>query len=149
MTQIRKESAGPRPPGQARPRTPKQAARSKAPIDQHLAPELFKALSDPTRASLVACIAKCGRGCSVGEVAECCSVDMSVVSRHLALLARSGVLEVAKEGRVVRYRVRYAEVTASLRALADALEQCCPDDAECCSDGTDDCCVSGSCGTSC
>jgi DNA-binding transcriptional ArsR family regulator len=87
---------------------------------------LFKAFSDPTRLSLVACIAKCGRGCSVGEVAECCSVDMSVVSRHLALLARSGVLEAKKEGRTVVYRVRYVELCTSLRSLADALDECCP-----------------------
>ncbi len=96
------------------------------PIDERLDPELFKALCDPTRASLVACLAKCGRGCSVGEVAECCSVDLSVVSRHLAQLARAGVLEATKEGRAVLYRVRYRELSRSLRALAEAIEECCP-----------------------
>jgi len=88
---------------------------------------MFKAFSDQTRVSLIACIAKCGRGCSVGEVAECCSVDYSVVSRHLALLARAGVLESMKEGRTVYYRVRYAELCRSLRSLADALDECCPE----------------------
>ncbi|GMV24368.1 MAG: hypothetical protein AMXMBFR58_03990 [Phycisphaerae bacterium] len=117
MTQTNKQ-----PP----PATPKQAAACCGPIDQWLDPEFFKAFSDPTRVSLVACIAKCGRGCSVGEVAECCSVDFSVVSRHLALLARSGVLEARKEGRTMYYRVRYAELCRSLRSLADALEECCP-----------------------
>ena len=109
------------------PATPRQAAARRGPLDASLSPELFKALSDPTRASLVACIAKCGRGCSVGEVAECCSVDLSVVSRHLALLARAGVLESERDGRVVRYRVRYREVVGALRTLADALDQCCPE----------------------
>lgn len=118
MTQARKR----RPPA-----TPKQAAACCGPIDGLLNPELFRALSDPTRLSLIACIAKCGRGCSVGEVAECCSVDFSVVSRHLALLARSGVLEAKKEGRTVNYRVRYPELCRSLRSLADAFEECCPD----------------------
>jgi DNA-binding transcriptional ArsR family regulator len=108
------------------PATPKHAAACCGPIDDLLDPGLFKAISDPTRVSLIACIAKCGRGCSVGEVAECCSVDFSVVSRHLALLARSGVLEAKKEGRTVFYRVRYAELCRSLRSLADALEDCCP-----------------------
>jgi DNA-binding transcriptional ArsR family regulator len=116
MTQVSK----------GRPATPKQAAARRTTLDEELDSDLFKALADPTRASLLACIAKCGRGCSVTEVAECCSVDMSVVSRHLALLARSGVLEPSKEGRVVRYRVRYADVTAALRSLASALEGCCP-----------------------
>lgn len=117
MTQIRKR----RPPA-----TPKQAAAYCGAVDESLDPELFKALSDPTRTKLIACIAKCGRGCSVGEVAECCSVDFSVVSRHLALLARSGVLDASKEGRTVFYRVRYAELCRSLRSLADALAECCP-----------------------
>jgi ArsR family transcriptional regulator len=99
-------------------------------LDELLDPALFKAFSDPTRVSLLACIAKCGRGCSVGEVAECCSVDVSVVSRHLSLLARSGVLEAKKEGRTVFYRVRYAELCRSLRSLADALQECCPENGE-------------------
>ena len=113
-----------------RPATPRQAAARSGPIDASLDAELFKALSDPTRAKLVACIAKCGRGCSVGEVAECCSVDLSVVSRHLAQLARAGVLESERDGRTVRYR----EVTESLRALADALDACGPD-GEMCGEG--------------
>jgi ArsR family transcriptional regulator, arsenate/arsenite/antimonite-responsive transcriptional repressor len=116
VTQIRKK----------RPATPRQAARCCGPLDDLLDPVLFKAFSDPTRVSLIGCIAKCGRGCSVGEVAECCSVDMSVVSRHLALLARTGVLEAKKEGRTVFYRVRYAQLSRSLRSLADALDECCP-----------------------
>jgi ArsR family transcriptional regulator len=114
-----------------RPATPKQAATRRSAIDERLDPALFRALGDPTRVSLLACIAKCGRGCSVSEVAECCSVDFSVVSRHLATLAQAGALEATKEGRIVRYRVRYAELAASLRALADALEACGPDCVAC------------------
>ena len=117
MTQVNKRRI---------PANPKQAAARAGALDRHLDAELFKAFSDPTRASLLACLAKCGRRCSVGEVAECCSVDFSVVSRHLALLARSGVVEATKKGRTVFYRVRYVELCASLRALADALDECCP-----------------------
>lgn len=118
MTQIRK---------QRRFRTPKQAAACCSPVDRLLNPDLFRAISDPTRVSLLACIAKCGRACSVSEVAECCAVDFSVVSRHLALLAREGVLEATKDGRTVSYRVRYGQLCQSLRQLADALESCCPE----------------------
>jgi len=103
-------------------------------VDRSLNPELFKALSDPTRLRLVACIAKCARGCAVGEVAECCSVDLSVVSRHLAQLARAGVLEAERQGRAVRYRVRYQHVCRALRDLADALEACSPGTKGCCDD---------------
>jgi ArsR family transcriptional regulator, arsenate/arsenite/antimonite-responsive transcriptional repressor len=115
MTQISKR----------RPGNPKQAAACCRPIDALLNPALFKALSDPTRATLVACLAKCGRPCSVGEVAECCSVDISVVSRHLALLARSEVLEASKQGREVYYKVRFGDLSRTLRSLADELDSCC------------------------
>lgn len=118
-----------------RPATPRHAAACAGPLDSLLNPGLFRALCDPTRASLVACIAKCGRGCSVGEVAECCSVDLSVVSRHLAILADAGVLHVRKEGRTVFYAVCYSDLTKLLRELADAIDECRPDgspDGGCC-----------------
>ena len=116
MTQISKR----------RPASPKHAAACCGPIDDLLDPALFKALGDPTRASLIACIAKCGRACSVGEVADCCSVDFSVVSRHLALLAKAGVLDAKKKGRTVSYRVRFDEVSRKLRRLAEAIDECRP-----------------------
>jgi ArsR family transcriptional regulator len=105
--------------------TPKEASARPGEIDRRLDAGLFKALSDPTRLTLLACLSKCGRACSVGEVAECCSVDMSVVSRHLALMADAGVLEARKEGRAVMYSVRSRELAGHLRALADALDGCC------------------------
>ncbi len=110
------------------PANPKQAAACCGPLDSLLDPALFKALCDPTRASLLACIAKCGRACSVGEVAECCSVDFSVVSRHLTMLAQAGLLESEKKGRTVSYSVRYADLARSLRSLADAIDDCRPRD---------------------
>jgi ArsR family transcriptional regulator len=117
MVQVRKR----------RPSTPRQAAKVSRPIDGLLDPEVFKALSDPTRLRLLACLAKCGRACSVGEVAECCAVDLSVVSRHLSALADAGVVESTKEGRSVSYRVRFADMAGMFRSLADALEECCPE----------------------
>lgn len=114
-----------------RPRSPKAAAGRRAPIDGLLSPDLFKALADPTRVRLLACLAKCARPCAVGEIAECCSVDLSVVSRHLSLLERAGVVHASKVGRTVSYAVRYTHVAALLRALADAFDQCCPADTEC------------------
>lgn len=106
--------------------TPKQASMRSRPIDKWLDPEWFKALSDSTRIQLLSCLMKCARPCSVGEIAECCSVDLSVVSRHLQVLERSGLLESSKQGRTVSYTVRSSDVCSRLRALADAIEQCCP-----------------------
>jgi ArsR family transcriptional regulator len=123
MVQVRK-----RPP-----KGPAQAAKTERPIDGLLDAEVFKALSDPTRLRLLACLAKCGRACSVGELAQCTSVDLSVVSRHLAALADAGVLESTKTGRTVSYRVRFAAVADMFRSLADALSDCCP--GGCCGGG--------------
>lgn len=117
MTQTRKRLP---------PANPKQAAACCAPLDGLLSHKLFKAFSDPTRVLLFECLAKCGRDCSVSEIAECCSVDFSVVSRHLALLARAGIVEVTKQGRSVFYRVHYSKLSHSLRSIADALDSCCP-----------------------
>lgn len=122
MTQINKQS---------RPVSPATAAGCRRRIDRLLDPELFKALADPTRITLLACLAKCGRPCTVSEVAECCAVDLSVVSRHLGQLARAGVLEAEREGRAVLYRVRYAGLSGALRGLADAIDECCPEGEGC------------------
>ncbi len=119
---MQETSASPSP----RPSTPAQAAACRGPIDGLLDTALFKALCDPTRAGLLACIAKCGRGCTVSEVAACCAVDTSVVSRHLSTLEKAGVLASERAGRVVRYAVRYQELSATLRALAGAIDGCGP-----------------------
>lgn len=120
--------------------SPKQAAACCRPVDELLNPALFKALCDPTRANLLSCLIKCGRPCSVSEVAECCSVDFSVVSRHLALLDRAGVLASTKNGRTVSYTMQYEELCRTLRKLADAVEDCAPiaraaAKGECCRNG--------------
>ncbi|CAG0960084.1 HTH-type transcriptional regulator CmtR [Phycisphaerales bacterium] len=116
--------------------SPRQAAACCRPVDDLLNPDLFKALCDPTRARLLGCLVKCGRPCSVTEVAECCSVDFSVVSRHLALLEGAGILAATKQGRVVSYSVQYAHLCRTLRKLADAIEECCPaSEAKACKEG--------------
>ena len=107
------------------PKTPKQAACCSSELDDLLDPDIFKALGDPTRLKLLSCLARCARECTTTEVAECCSVDFSVVTRHLTLLADAGILESRKAGRTVYYKVRYSELGNSLRLLADALEACC------------------------
>jgi len=62
--------------------------------------------------------------------------DLALLAQRVAVVRPdgrievAGVLESAKEGRIVRYRVRYAEIAAALRSLASALEGCCPDDEE-------------------
>lgn len=94
------------------------------PIDEQLDPDLFRALAEPTRLKLLSCLARCGRPCSVTELAECCAVDFSVVSRHLVLMEMAGVLIAVKQGRTVFYEVRFQHLIDAFRALAIAIEDC-------------------------
>lgn len=96
------------------------------PLHKALDLRLFKALADPTRIHILICLTRCASPQTVTQVAVCCAVDFSVVSRHLRVLSRAGVLDVHKRGRTALYSVRYAELCAALRQLAAALESCRP-----------------------
>jgi ArsR family transcriptional regulator len=89
-------------------------------------PRFFKALSDPNRIVLLERLAQCREPCSVSQIAACCPIDLSVVSRHLAVLREAGILHAEKRGKEVYYSVCFAELVATLRAIADAIEACCP-----------------------
>ena len=90
----------------------------------HLRPELFRALGDPTRLTLVVRLATASAPQTVTELTDCCGVHLSGVSRHLAMLRDAGVVRADKRGREVRYRLDGDAVTGALRALADALDAC-------------------------
>jgi DNA-binding transcriptional ArsR family regulator len=95
-------------------------------VGKLLEPRFFKALCDPNRVALLSRLANCRRPCGVSELVGCCGVDISVVSRHLALLRDAGILESEKRGKEVYYSVRCEEVVGTLRRIADAIEACCP-----------------------
>jgi DNA-binding transcriptional ArsR family regulator len=108
------------------PATPRAAAACCRPVDDLLDPGLFRALGDPTRVRLFGCLVKCARPCSVGEIADCCDVDLSVVSRHLKTLGGAGLVEATRAGRTVRYAASHAEIADRMRRLAAAIEECGP-----------------------
>lgn len=116
--------------------SPKQASRRRARLDSLLDPELLKALAEPTRARLLSCLLKCGRPCSVTEIAACCSIDFSMVARHLATMARVGLLTSEKQGRTVWYEANGAALAEHFRSLADAIDELSPGDAACCQPGS-------------
>ncbi len=86
-------------------------------------PALFRALGDPTRAALFVMLAGCREPCTVSCIAECCPIDLSVVSRHLAILRDAGLLSAERRGKEVLYRVRHRDVAAMLRRAADAIDE--------------------------
>lgn len=96
-----------------------------------VSPGFFRALADPNRVAILDDLASCcGGSKTVGEVAAGLPTDLSVVSRHLGVLRDAGVLEAERQGRTVRYRVRYGALVTLLRSLADAIESCCPSEDE-------------------
>jgi len=106
--------------------TPAAATRVPSPLDERLDLDLFKALGDRNRLLVLSCLVKCGRPCSVSEVAECCGVDFSVVNKHLKRLAEAGVLEAEKRGRTVWYAARCGDLCRRLSELVDAIAEWCP-----------------------
>jgi len=95
-------------------------------VGELLEPRFFKALCDPNRIALLCRLAECREPCTVSQIAECCPVDLSVVSRHLAMLREAGIFEAEKRGKEVYYSVRTSALAGTLRAIADAIEACCP-----------------------
>ncbi len=91
-----------------------------------LSPKLFKALADPKRVSLLVRLAEQREPCTVGLAAEGSGVDMSVVSRHLAILRDAGIIQCQKRGKEVWCSVQTSTLAKLLRDLADALDACCP-----------------------
>lgn len=107
-----------------RPPKPRQAPGC-ACIGEAARAGFFKALGDPSRVALLVRLADIGKPCTVSQAAECCPTDISVVSRHLAMLRDAGILHAEKRGREVYYSVRHSELAATLRTMADAIAACC------------------------
>ncbi len=87
----------------------------------------FKALGDSNRLALLCRLCVGGRPQAVGEMSCCCPVDLSGISRHLGVLRDAGIVESARQGKEVHYRVRCDRLAAGFRQIADALDACCPD----------------------
>jgi len=87
---------------------------------------LFKALCDGNRVAILAELAAAGVPRTVSQIAAPLPVDLSVVSRHLAMLREAGVLDAERRGKEVYYTVRYQGLADTLRAMAAAIDACCP-----------------------
>ena len=84
--------------------------------------DLLKALGEYNRLSLVYELCQCGEPRNAMCLCECCSVDASVASRHLKVLAQEGVVQIEKKGRERIYSLNRSEIAQQLRALADQIE---------------------------
>ncbi|MEE8366841.1 MAG: metalloregulator ArsR/SmtB family transcription factor [Thermoanaerobaculia bacterium] len=96
-----------------------------------LSPDLFRALADPNRLTVLIDLAGKSAPSTVSDIAPCCQVDYSVVSRHLATLRRAGIVQAEKRGREVYYTLRYSQLSQALRSIADAIDTCCAEFDQC------------------
>jgi ArsR family transcriptional regulator len=67
--------------------------------------KIIKAMAHPTRLFVVDELSRYGERC-VCELTEMIGVDISTVSRHLAMLRNTGIIEDEKRGAQVYYRIR-------------------------------------------
>ena len=81
------------------------------------------ALAHETRLDVFRMLVQAGpEGVPAGEVAERLGVLQNTLSTHLGTLARAGLIERKREGRVVRCHADYAGMQALLTFL---LQDCC------------------------
>lgn len=105
----------------------RQAAADK--IARILDAQFFRALCEPVRIEIILVLIRKGRS-DVGAIAEELPQDRSVISRHLQVLERGGIVCASQEGRHVFYELdasasvqRFEAILGQLRAL---LPLCCP-----------------------
>ena len=92
-------------------------------IEENIDFDFYKALFDPVRSKILASIASSGKK-NISEIAETFTQDRSVISRHLDLLSRYGIVSKTKINRYVFYEVnstfilnKFEETTQNLKRL--------------------------------
>ncbi|NPV14270.1 winged helix-turn-helix transcriptional regulator [candidate division WOR-3 bacterium] len=99
-------------------------------IKTGLSPDVvFAALAHPVRLEILALLAQ-GQGClcsgnemCVCEIAPHLERDRTVISRHLAILERAGILESRQEGRKVIYRIADPRVLQLIEIVQDMVKR--------------------------
>ena len=92
-------------------------------IEENVDFEFYKALFDPVRSKILVSIASSGKK-NISEIAENFTQDRSVISRHLDLMSRYGIVSKTKINRSVFYEVnstfilnKFEETTQNLKKL--------------------------------
>ena len=90
--------------------------------------DFYKALFDPVRSEIIVYLASRGKK-NVSEIAENFTQDRSVISRHLELLHRLGIVSKTKVNRYTFYELncsliihKFEETTQNLKQLMQMLQ---------------------------
>lgn len=81
--------------------------------------KVFKALSDPTRRSVLQLLRK--RPMTAGELGEHFPVSAPTMSAHFAVLREADLVEAVKSGKTVTYHLKLSVLEDALLAFAQAL----------------------------
>lgn len=84
--------------------------------------DYFRALCEPVRVALVVQLVRLGRS-DVTALAEDMPQDRSVISRHLQVLERAGIVSSQQEGRHVFYQIEGAAIVARFEAMLAELRE--------------------------
>jgi DNA-binding transcriptional ArsR family regulator len=85
--------------------------------------DFVKALAEPARIEIIKQLIILGPS-DVKTLAEQMPQDRSVISRHLALMEKAGLLKASKEGRHVIYTVDAAGSLQKSEQLVSSIRQC-------------------------
>ncbi|MCQ0091235.1 helix-turn-helix transcriptional regulator [Roseovarius sp. M141] len=92
-------------------------------MDKNHALDAFAALSQPTRLDVFRLLIKAAEaGMSAGDISDTLGVRQNTMSANLSILARSGLIRSAREGRSIRY---FADMHGLRGLLAFLMEDCC------------------------
>lgn len=103
---------------------PRQAATQGA--TALLDAEFFRALCEPVRIDLLRRLIASGRA-DIAAISRDLPQDRSVISRHLQVLRRAGIVTAERDGRHVYYQLDGPAVVAKLEAVTDTLRRLVPD----------------------
>jgi DNA-binding transcriptional ArsR family regulator len=81
--------------------------------------ELWEAVADPSRRRVLDLILAHGQATPTALAAEL-PFSRQAVAKHLAVLARAGLVEARRQGREVRYTIRPERLDAAAQAMAAA-----------------------------
>jgi DNA-binding transcriptional ArsR family regulator len=82
---------------------------------------VFRALSDPTRRQILAMLKR--RPHTSGEIADAFTSSWPTISRHLAVLRESGLIEAAREGQHIRYELNTSVLEDLIQHLLGWVEK--------------------------
>ncbi len=91
--------------------------------------QLLDGVRDPNRLEIIFLLGK-GAPMNVGDIAGQFKISRPAISHHLKVLKDAGIVRSEKIGQEIYYRLDREVIVAGLRAIADAIENCCSTSSE-------------------